>query len=199
MTTAILSALPEEQSSLVPHLARPQRVMHAGRAFWLGDLQGRSVVLEVVLRHHHVAHVHPVAHTARHPGEDDARRAKPLNQRRGRGGRRHLAYARQRQHYPPTVQVAQPESTARVHQALGVRQVLDERALLFGQGAENGGGHGLSVVEKRKNKGGRSRLRVNRGAWAPRHYFLSRSSRRKILPTGVLGNSVRNSITLRCL
>ena len=45
MTTAILSALPEEQSSLVPHLARPQRVMHAGRAFWLGDLQGRGVVL----------------------------------------------------------------------------------------------------------------------------------------------------------
>ena len=29
-------------------------------------------------------------------------------------------------------------------------------------------------------------------------YFLSRSSRRKILPTGVLGSSV-NSITLGCL
>ena len=45
MTTAILSALPEEQSSLVQHLAHPQRLMHAGRAFWLGDLQGRRVVL----------------------------------------------------------------------------------------------------------------------------------------------------------
>ena len=45
MTTAILSALPEEQSSLVDHLLHPQRVMHAGRAFWLGDLQGRPVVL----------------------------------------------------------------------------------------------------------------------------------------------------------
>ncbi len=45
MTTAILSALPEEQSSLVAHLAHPQRVMHAGRAFWLGDLHGRRVVL----------------------------------------------------------------------------------------------------------------------------------------------------------
>ena len=45
MTTAILSALPEEQSSLVQHLAHPQRLMHAGRAFWLGDLHGRRVVL----------------------------------------------------------------------------------------------------------------------------------------------------------
>ena len=45
MTTAILSALPEEQSSLVQHLAHPQRLMHAGRAFWLGDLYGRRVVL----------------------------------------------------------------------------------------------------------------------------------------------------------
>ncbi|GEM_PF-6611216 len=35
------------------------------------------------------------------------------------------------------------------------------------------------------------------GALAP--YFLSRSSRRRILPTGVFGNSVRNSITLGCL
>ena len=45
MTTAILSALPEEQSSLVQHLTQPQRVMHAGRAFWLGELHGRPVVL----------------------------------------------------------------------------------------------------------------------------------------------------------
>ncbi len=45
MTTAILSALPEEQSSLVQYLSQPQRLMHAGRAFWLGDLQGRRVVL----------------------------------------------------------------------------------------------------------------------------------------------------------
>lgn len=45
MTTAILSALPEEQSSLVQHLSHPQRLMHAGRAFWLGDLHGRRVVL----------------------------------------------------------------------------------------------------------------------------------------------------------
>lgn len=45
MTTAILSALPEEQSSLVEHLSHAQRVMHAGRAFWLGELQEHPVVL----------------------------------------------------------------------------------------------------------------------------------------------------------
>jgi len=45
MSTAILSALTEEQSSLVEHLAHPQRVMHAGRAFWRGELHDRRVVL----------------------------------------------------------------------------------------------------------------------------------------------------------
>ena len=45
MTTAILSALPEEQSSLIQHLSNPQRMVHAGRAFWSGGLQGRPVVL----------------------------------------------------------------------------------------------------------------------------------------------------------
>ena len=45
MSTAILSALPEEQSSLLQHLAHPHRVMHAGRAFWCGELHDRPVVL----------------------------------------------------------------------------------------------------------------------------------------------------------
>jgi adenosylhomocysteine nucleosidase len=45
MTTAILSALPEEQSSLLQHLAQPQRIVHAGRAFWRGEWEGRAVVL----------------------------------------------------------------------------------------------------------------------------------------------------------
>lgn len=45
MSTAILSALPEEQSSLVQHLAHPQRLMHAGRVFWRGELHNRPVVL----------------------------------------------------------------------------------------------------------------------------------------------------------
>ncbi|OYZ42337.1 MAG: 5'-methylthioadenosine/S-adenosylhomocysteine nucleosidase, partial [Acidovorax sp. 16-64-162] len=45
MTTAILSALPEEQSSLVALLQAPQRRVHAGRVFWAGMLHGKSVVL----------------------------------------------------------------------------------------------------------------------------------------------------------
>ncbi|MCZ2407117.1 MAG: 5'-methylthioadenosine/adenosylhomocysteine nucleosidase [Burkholderiales bacterium] len=45
MTTAILSALPEEQSGLITSLERARRVMHAGRSFWLGHLYDRPVVL----------------------------------------------------------------------------------------------------------------------------------------------------------
>lgn len=45
MTTAILSALPEEQSGLVALLQAPQRRVHAGRVFWTGMLHGKSVVL----------------------------------------------------------------------------------------------------------------------------------------------------------
>ena len=45
MSTAILSALPEEQSSLVQQLAHPQRLMHAGRAFRRGELHDRPVML----------------------------------------------------------------------------------------------------------------------------------------------------------
>ncbi len=45
MTTAILSALPEEQGLLVQHLAHAQRATHAGRSFWRGELHGRPVVL----------------------------------------------------------------------------------------------------------------------------------------------------------
>ena len=45
MTTAILSALPEEQSGLVESLEQARRVMHAGRSFWTGALHGKPVVL----------------------------------------------------------------------------------------------------------------------------------------------------------
>ena len=37
MSTAILSALPEEQAGLVQALAQPQRIIHAGRS-WRGEL-----------------------------------------------------------------------------------------------------------------------------------------------------------------
>lgn len=45
MTTAILSALPEEQSGLVGSLEQARRLTHAGRTFWEGVLHGKPVVL----------------------------------------------------------------------------------------------------------------------------------------------------------
>ncbi len=45
MTTAILSALAEEQQGLMDRLHQPRRVERAGRVFWLGELHGQSVVL----------------------------------------------------------------------------------------------------------------------------------------------------------
>jgi len=44
-TTAILSALAEEQQGLIEGLNNPRRVQRAGRDFWLGELHGRGVVL----------------------------------------------------------------------------------------------------------------------------------------------------------
>lgn len=45
MTTAILSALPEEQSGLLAALQHPERTAHTGRTFWQGTLHGQRVVL----------------------------------------------------------------------------------------------------------------------------------------------------------
>lgn len=45
MTTAILSALPQEQSGLIGLLGHPRKLTHAGRDFWQGELHGRPVVL----------------------------------------------------------------------------------------------------------------------------------------------------------
>lgn len=45
MTTAILSALPEEQAGVFALLQSPQRTVHAGREFWQGSIHGKPVVL----------------------------------------------------------------------------------------------------------------------------------------------------------
>jgi adenosylhomocysteine nucleosidase len=45
MTTAILSALAEEQHGLLELLETPQRIAHAGRDFWRGQWHDRDVVL----------------------------------------------------------------------------------------------------------------------------------------------------------
>jgi adenosylhomocysteine nucleosidase len=44
-TTAILSALAEEQQGLLGLLLQPRCVTRAGREFWIGDLHGQPVVL----------------------------------------------------------------------------------------------------------------------------------------------------------
>lgn len=45
MTTAILSALQEEQAGLAAALGHARRTVHAGRMFWQGTLHGHDVVL----------------------------------------------------------------------------------------------------------------------------------------------------------
>ena len=45
MTTAILSALPEEQAGLLQKLQHARRHVHGGRVFWQGLLSDRPVVL----------------------------------------------------------------------------------------------------------------------------------------------------------
>jgi adenosylhomocysteine nucleosidase len=45
MTTAILSALHEEQAGVLAQLQSPQRTVHAGREFWQGSMHGKPVVL----------------------------------------------------------------------------------------------------------------------------------------------------------
>ena len=45
MTTAILSALPEEQAGLLQQLQHARRHVHGGRVFWQGLLSDRPVVL----------------------------------------------------------------------------------------------------------------------------------------------------------
>jgi adenosylhomocysteine nucleosidase len=45
MTTAILSALPQEQAGLLQQLVAGQRTQHAGRTFWQGHLCNQPVVL----------------------------------------------------------------------------------------------------------------------------------------------------------
>ena len=44
-TIAILSALPQEQGSLVHALQNPEKIIHAGRTFWRGTLHGHQVVI----------------------------------------------------------------------------------------------------------------------------------------------------------
>jgi adenosylhomocysteine nucleosidase len=45
LTTAILSALADEQRGLIEQLKNPVKMLRAGREFWCGELHGHPVVL----------------------------------------------------------------------------------------------------------------------------------------------------------
>ncbi len=101
------------------------------------------VVLHILRSDHHVAHLHALAYAAGHAGKDHAPRAEALGQTGRRGGGRHLADAAQGQHHIVAGQAPTPEGAAGVLDALGGLEGLDKVALLFGQGAQDGDGHGV--------------------------------------------------------
>ena len=133
--------------------------------------RGVKVVLNEVLRHHHIANPHAGCQTAGHSCEDNAADAQVPDQHRGRQAGRDLTDARQGQHNRLALQTAEPEVTRGHRVSPGAFKLRQQAGLFFGQRAQNGRAAG-------------------------RAHFLSRNSRRRILPTGVLGSSVRNSITL---
>ena len=133
--------------------------------------RGVKVVLNEVQCHHHIANPHAGFQTAGHSCEDNAADAQVPDQHRGRQAGRDLTDARQGQHNRLTLQTAEPEVTRGHRVSPGAFKLRQQAGLFFGQRAQNGRAAG-------------------------RAHFLSRNSRRRILPTGVLGSSVRNSITL---
>ena len=101
--------------------------------------RGIDVVLHERVGHHQVAHAHAFRQSARRAGEDDAVDTETLDQRRRRGGRGHLADARQHRHHLVPVPVADPEVAA--GHAL---------ALLVGQARQ----HGRQLLLHRRDNAG---------------------------------------------
>ena len=147
-------------------------------------------------------------------GKNDAADLEALYQRSRSGCSSHLANARQYQHHRLAVQLAVPEIAPGMNCFLGLVQQVDQALLLFLQGAEDGsdgvcGRHerilplpAIKTENPVAKKKAACAAFVRKPLRAPLNrddYFLSRNSRRKILPTGVLGRSVRNSTTLGCL
>jgi hypothetical protein len=119
---------------------------------------------------------------ARHAGEQHHIGGETVEQQGRGGGCGHLPDARQDEHRLVAVQRAVVEVAPR--RALDARalQVFMQRVQLFAHRADHGDAlcrHGASLLGRRAYCGGLS--------------ALSRSSRRRILPTGDLGRSVRNS------
>ena len=134
--------------------------------------RGIHVVLQQVSGHHHIAHLHAARQATGNAREQYALHAKTLEQNGGRAGSGHFANARQNGHHLMAMPMAQPKVSARHSFTMCIGHAGQHRGQLLLHGP-----HQSDV----------------------RHQFLSRSSRRKILPTAVLGSSVRNSTTLGCL
>ena len=115
--------------------------------------------------------------TAGDPGKQHPAHAKPLDQR-SRGGRcRDLADTRQRQHHRLSEQQPAMELAPRMPHAGAPLKLFEQTGLLLHQSTQDGKRR-FHCLDKR---------------------YLSRNSRRKIFPTGVLGKSPRNSISFGCL
>jgi hypothetical protein len=71
--------------------------------------------------------------------------AKGFDERGGRCGCRDLADARERKHHGPAVQFTLPEDAPGTLDAPGLMQTLQQALLLFGQGAEDGGGRWIHI------------------------------------------------------
>jgi hypothetical protein len=92
-------------------------------------------VLKQLGRHDHVADVHARRQAARDAGEHDGPHAEPLQQHRGRDGRRDLADARQHRDHRLAMQVADPEVAPGDAHALFVGHQREQRTQLLVHGA----------------------------------------------------------------
>ena len=151
--------------------------------------RGIHVVLHKAVRQHHIAHANPGADTARHTREHDLLNTKALDQRRGRGRRRHLADPRKHHHHRTPLPVPQPKVSPGHSHALLVRHGLQQQdqLLVHGTHQTDRGGRGHGQLQKKAATAGPL------ASLASKAQLAVRNSRRRILPTGVLGSSLLNS------
>ena len=121
---------------------------------------GVHVVLQKAARQHHIAHVHAVGQSAGHAGKDDGIDLEALDQRRRRGGRRHLADAREHRHHLAPMPVAAPEAAAGHARLVFVGHAVEhgrEFIAHSGNDADAAGGGQRKRHGRRVLSGGKSR------------------------------------------
>ena len=151
----------------------------SGQRHFVPGKQWRRVhiVLDKSAAQHHITNAHALRDAAGDTGKQHSANAKPLDQR-SRGGRCcNLADTRQREHHRLSEQQPAVKLAPGMPHAGASLKLFEQTRLLLCQSAQNG---------KRRVHGVGKR-------------YLSRNSRRKIFPTGVLGKSLRNSISFGCL